>query len=65
MKLTDLTALLAVLSVVANLSFSPAYLQAAEKAKETPVTVRLDFIVEEIMRRGLSPGRKASMQSGD
>src|SRR5438093_13786226 len=37
--------LVAVLSVVGNLSFSPAYLTAAEKAKETPVTIRLDFIV--------------------
>ena len=45
MKLTGLTSLLAVLGVVGNLSFSPAYLRAAEKAKETPVTVRLDFIV--------------------
>ena len=45
MKLTGLTSLLAALGVVGNLSFSPAYLRAAEKAKETPVTVRLDFIV--------------------
>ena len=37
--------LLAVFSVVGNLSFSPADLTAAEKAKETPVTIRLDFIV--------------------
>src|SRR5918995_2882157 len=37
--------LLALLSVIGNLSFSPAYLRAAEKAKETPVTIRLDFIV--------------------
>ena len=36
---------LAVLAVVANLSFSPAYLTAAEKTKETPITVRLDFLV--------------------
>jgi hypothetical protein len=35
MKLTGLTSLLAALSVVGNLSFSPAYLRAAEKAKET------------------------------
>ena len=37
--------LLAVLTVVGNLSFSPADLTAAEKAKETPLTIRLDFIV--------------------
>jgi NitT/TauT family transport system substrate-binding protein len=37
--------LLAVLSVIGYLSFSPANLGAAEKAKETPVTIRLDFIV--------------------
>jgi NitT/TauT family transport system substrate-binding protein len=36
---------LAVLAVVANLSFSPAYLTADEKTKETPITVRLDFLV--------------------
>jgi NitT/TauT family transport system substrate-binding protein len=36
---------LAVLAVVASLSFSPAYLTAAEKTKETPITVRLDFLV--------------------
>src|ERR1700730_8252480 len=36
---------LAVLAVVANLSFSPPYLTAAEKTKETPITVRLDFLV--------------------
>ena len=39
------TSLLALLSVIGNLSFSPADLRAAEKAKETPVTNRLDFIV--------------------
>jgi len=33
------------LSVIASLSFSPVCLSAAEKAKETPVTIRLDFIV--------------------
>ena len=37
--------LLALLSVIGGLSFSPVYLSAAEKAKETPVTIRLDFIV--------------------
>jgi NitT/TauT family transport system substrate-binding protein len=37
--------LLALLAVIGNLSFSPAHLRAAEKAKETPVTIRLDFIV--------------------
>ena len=37
--------LLALLSVIGYLSFSPANLGAAEKAKETPVTIRLDFIV--------------------
>src|SRR5215813_3714694 len=31
--------------VVVNLSFSPSHLSAAEKAKETPITIRLDFIV--------------------
>ena len=36
---------LGVLAVVASLSFSPAYLTAAEKTKETPITVRLDFLV--------------------
>src|SRR5262245_65586241 len=45
MKLTSLTPLLAVLSIVGNLSFSPAYVSAAEKTKETPITIRLDFIV--------------------
>jgi NitT/TauT family transport system substrate-binding protein len=50
MKLTGLARLqtasiLVVLGVVGNLSFSPACLRAAEKAKETPVTIRLDFIV--------------------
>ena len=37
--------LLALLSVVGYLSFSPANLGVAEKAKDTPVTIRLDFIV--------------------
>ncbi len=37
--------LLALLSVIGYLSFSPANLGAAEKAKETTVTIRLDFIV--------------------
>ena len=37
--------LLAWLSVIGGLSFFPVYLSAAEKAKETPVTIRLDFIV--------------------
>ena len=37
--------LLALVSVMGYLSFSPANLGAAEKAKETPVTIRLDFIV--------------------
>ena len=37
--------LLALLSAIGGLSFSPVYLSAAEKAKETPVTIRLDFIV--------------------
>jgi len=36
---------LAVLAIVVNLSFSPSHLSAAEKAKETPITIRLDFIV--------------------
>ena len=37
--------LLAALSVVGSLIFSSAYVRAAEKGKETPVTIRLDFIV--------------------
>jgi NitT/TauT family transport system substrate-binding protein len=45
MKLTALTSLLAALSVFGNLSFSPAHLRAAEKTKEIPITIRLDFIV--------------------
>jgi NitT/TauT family transport system substrate-binding protein len=50
MKLIELaqlktTSLLALLGVIGSLSFSPVYLSAAEKAKETPVTIRLDFIV--------------------
>jgi NitT/TauT family transport system substrate-binding protein len=50
MKRTGLTplttaALLAVLGVVVSLVFSPAHLSAAEKAKDTPITIRLDFIV--------------------
>src|SRR5215831_7636765 len=36
---------LAVLVVVVNLSFSSSHLSAAEKAKETPITIRLDFII--------------------
>ena len=46
-RLTRLKAatLLAVLGVVGNLSFPPAYLRAAEKARETPITIRLDFII--------------------
>ena len=50
MKLTGLKPfkiafLLAALGVTANLCFSPAFLNAAETAKETPITIRLDFIV--------------------
>src|SRR5262249_59124234 len=45
MKLMGLTSLLAVVSVVGNLSFFRAHLKAAEKTKETPITIRLDFIV--------------------
>ena len=45
MKLMGLTSLLAVVSVVGNLSFFRAHLRAAEKTKETPITMRLDFIV--------------------
>jgi NitT/TauT family transport system substrate-binding protein len=37
--------LLAALGAVANLGFSPLPVIAAEKAKETPVTIRLDFII--------------------
>jgi NitT/TauT family transport system substrate-binding protein len=36
---------LAVLGVVGSLTLPPAYLRAAEKARETPITVRLDFII--------------------
>ena len=36
---------LAVLVVLVDLSFSPSHLSAAEKAKETPITIRLDFII--------------------
>jgi len=36
---------LAVLAIAANLSFSPSHLSAAEKARETTVTIRLDFII--------------------
>ncbi|HEX6439169.1 MAG TPA: ABC transporter substrate-binding protein [Candidatus Binatia bacterium] len=50
MKLIELArlktaSLLALLSVMGSLSFSPAYLRAAEKAKDIPITIRLDFIV--------------------
>ena len=45
MKLTSLTSLLAMLSVVGNLTVTLGNLRAAEKAKETPVIIRLDFIV--------------------
>ena len=50
MKLIELAqlktaSLLVLLSVIGGLSFSAVYLGAAEKAKETPVTIRLDFIV--------------------
>jgi NitT/TauT family transport system substrate-binding protein len=45
MKFTALTSLMAALSVFGNLSFSPTHLGAAEKAKEIPITIRLDFIV--------------------
>ena len=37
--------LLALLSVMGSLSFFPAYLRAAEKAKDIPITILLDFIV--------------------
>jgi NitT/TauT family transport system substrate-binding protein len=45
MKLTPFTSLLAALSIFGSVSFSPAFLKAAEKAKEIPITIRLDFIV--------------------
>jgi NitT/TauT family transport system substrate-binding protein len=45
MKLMSLTSLLAMLSVVGNLTIAPGNLKAAEKAKETPIVIRLDFIV--------------------
>ena len=50
MKLTGLTrfktaSLLVLLGAASNLSFSPACLRAAEKPRETPVTIRLDFII--------------------
>jgi len=45
MKVTALTSLLAAFGVIGSLSFSPTSLKAAEKAKEIPITIRLDFIV--------------------
>jgi NitT/TauT family transport system substrate-binding protein len=42
--LTRLT-LLAVLSLVGNFSFGVGYSKAAEKSKETSITIRLDFII--------------------
>jgi NitT/TauT family transport system substrate-binding protein len=45
MKVAGLASLLAALGVVGNLALTPAFLTAADKAKETPVTVRLDFII--------------------
>ena len=50
MRLTELAqlktaSLLAVLSVIGHLSFCPSYLRAAEKPREMPVSVRLDFII--------------------
>jgi NitT/TauT family transport system substrate-binding protein len=45
MKFTGLTSFLAALGIFGSLSFSPAHLRAAEKAKEIPITIRLDFIV--------------------
>ena len=36
--------LLAALSIVGSLTFAPGFLIAAEKAKETPLVIRLDFI---------------------
>jgi NitT/TauT family transport system substrate-binding protein len=45
MKLTGLPSLLAMLSIIGSLSFPTARLSAAEKAKEIPITIRLDFIV--------------------
>ena len=52
MKLTEnglmllkAASLLLVFGVAGNLSFSPAYLKAADRARETPVIIRLDFIV--------------------
>src|SRR5262245_10956930 len=45
MKLMGLTSLLVLLSVVGNLSFFRVHLRAAEKTKEIPIMIRLDFIV--------------------
>ena len=45
LRMLKTTYLMALISVVGNLSFSPADLRAAEKSKETPVVIRLDFIV--------------------
>ena len=45
MKLTGLMCLLTTLGIFVGLSSSPAYLKAAEKIKQTPITIRLDFIV--------------------
>jgi NitT/TauT family transport system substrate-binding protein len=44
-KFTAFTSLLAALGLFAGLSFSATPLGAAEKAKDTPITIRLDFIV--------------------
>src|SRR4029453_6243666 len=45
MKQTGVTRVKTASLLAVLLSFSPSYLTAAEKAKETPVTIRLDFIV--------------------
>ncbi len=45
LKRLKIASLLAALSIAGNLSFSPACVRAAEKARETPVTIRLDFII--------------------
>ncbi|HWO41846.1 MAG TPA: ABC transporter substrate-binding protein [Candidatus Eisenbacteria bacterium] len=45
MKLTAAASLLVALAIAATFVFFPGCLEAAERAKEIPLTVRLDFIV--------------------
>ncbi len=64
MKLIELAqlktaSLLALLSVIGSLSFSPVCLSAAEKPKRLRLPSGSILSSEEIMRRGSLPGRKA------